>query len=96
MSFTMNKLSVIPVGGAGGNSLAFYHDTTDNLASLAKTTVNKTYFGTAYTNHGVKLRTGDVILATYVSSTNSATGIMLVVPATWDSNGASVIPALTT
>ena len=92
MSFDITNFSQMTYGGSGGNSIFYYYSTTDNVASLAHQTNNKGYFQAAFTTHGVKAKRGDIIFATYSSATNNATGIMLVVPADWDSNGASVMP----
>ena len=90
MSFTMNNLSQIHVGGGQGNSIWHYYSASDNVASFPMGTVNTTYFQAAYTTHGVLARKGDIIHCVYCA-TNSASMVTVAVPDNWDSNGASVI-----
>jgi hypothetical protein len=93
MSFNMQRLIQITGGGAGQQSLWLYSHNTDNVASMPMGTVNTTYFGAAYTTYGVVMRRNDIILASYAATaSSSATGIMLVCQADWDTNGSSVIP----
>jgi hypothetical protein len=91
MSFNINYWSQMAYGGSGANTIWYYLDRTDNIASLAMGTVNTTYFGIAYSTHGIKAKLGDIIFAAYVTAANVGTSIMLTVPADWDANGSSVV-----
>jgi len=92
MSFDRTYLNRIHLGGEGGNSLWHYCDVNgDNVASVAGTTPNTTYFSTAYSNHGMKALAGDFFIIAPAS--NSGTPCIGYVPSDWDSNGASVIIA---
>lgn len=88
--------AVAYAGTAGGNTVWYYFDyNADNVASIGGAEVNAVYFSRLYTNLGIVARQGDLILAASRSATyggdNTATPCMLIVPTTWDSNGASVI-----
>jgi hypothetical protein len=92
MSFNKDYFSQMAYGGSGGNSFWYYYSTSDNVASLANQTVNTAYFQAAFTTHGIPVKRGDIIFAVYSNATNVGSSIMLIAPADWDANGASVMP----
>lgn len=94
MAFDRTYFSQVHVGGAGANSVWFYHDyNADNIASLAGPGVNTAYFSRAYDDHGIKARAGDLIMISsfHTKAVNAATPCMALVPNDWDGNGATVI-----